>query len=98
MMRQTRLQAIRSRVERLAQACGTTDDEPLLVHWGNPYDTCPGCQYDLDAHACREAIAEAEREGGPDAPSRKVIFYWWPKTLTACPQCGVSLETTWPKP
>jgi hypothetical protein len=97
MMRQTSLQAMRSRVERLAQACGTDDEEPLLVHWGNLYNTCPSCEYDLDAHACREAIADAERDDGPDAPPRRVVVYWCSKTLTTCPRCGDLLETTWPK-
>jgi hypothetical protein len=95
MMRQTSLQAIRSRVERLAQACGTTNEEPFVVRWGTPYDNCPGCGYDLDAHACREAIADAEREDWPDSLPRRVIFYWWPKMLATCPRCGVSLPTEW---
>ena len=55
----------------------------------NPYDNCPDCGYDLDGHAFKQAIAEAESKDGPDPPPNRVVFYWWPKTLTACPRCGV---------
>jgi hypothetical protein len=52
-----------------------------VIHWMNPYDNCHACGYDLDGHAFRQAIADSEREAGPDLPSHRVIFYWWPKTL-----------------
>jgi hypothetical protein len=53
-----------------------------------PYDNCPNCGYDLDGHAFKQAIAEAEARDGPDPPPSRVVFYWWPKSLTACPRCG----------
>ena len=84
------LQAIRSRVERLAQACGTADAETLLNHRGNPYNKCSGCGYDVDAHAQAQAVADAQREDGPEA-TRKIIVYWWPMTLKVCPECGAEL-------
>ena len=61
----------------------------------NPYDHCLNCGCDLDGHACKQALAEAEVKDGPERPPSRVIFYWWPKSLTACPRCGVPLGTTW---
>ena len=26
--------------QRLAQACGSTDEQRLVIHWKNPYDNC----------------------------------------------------------
>ena len=86
-MRRASLQVIRSRVQRLAQACGT-DEQRLVIRWMNPYDHCLKCGYDLDGHAFKQAIAEAEAKDGPDPPPNRVVFYWWPKSLTACPRCG----------
>ena len=54
----------------------------------NPYDHCLKCGYDLDGHAFKQAVAEAEARDGPDPPPNRVIFYWWPKTLNGCPRCG----------
>lgn len=93
-MRRGSLQAIRSRVQRLAQSCGTADEQRLVIHWMNPYDSCLTCGYDLDGHAFKQAVAEAEARDGPDPPPTRVVFYWWPKSLTACPQCGGSLRTS----
>ncbi len=59
----------------------------------NPYDHCLNCGYDLDGHAFKQAIAEAEAKDEPDPPPNRVVFYWWPKTLNACPQCGVPLPS-----
>ena len=57
-MRRASLQAIRSRVPRLAQTCGSTDEQRLVVHWMNPYDNCLKGGYDLarpriQASGCR---------------------------------------------
>ena len=80
--------------QRLALACGSADEQRLVIHWMNPYDNCPNCGYDLDGHAFQQqAVAEAEAEDGPDPPPSRVVFYWWPKSLKACPQCGVPLPS-----
>lgn len=91
MMRQASLKTIRSRVERLSQGCGATDQPRLVIHWMQPYDNCLNCGYDLDEHARNQAIAEAEAADGTDPPSSRVVFYWWPGSLTSCPQCGMEL-------
>ena len=93
-MRWGSLRGPRSRVERLARACGTQDEPRLVIHWMNRYDACPGCGYDLDAHAFRQAVADAEKHEGPNPPRKEIAFYWWPKDLTTCPRCGIML--TWP--
>ena len=93
-MRRASLQAIRSRVQRLSQACGTANEERLVIHWMNPYDNCLNCGYDLDGHAFKQAVAEAEAKDGPDPSPSRVVFYWWPKTLTTCPRCGCPLPTS----
>jgi len=67
------LRAIRSRVERLENACGMNDEEVLFIHWRNPYDNCPGCGYDLDTHASELALEKAKQADGPDAPRTRVI-------------------------
>ena len=92
-MRRASLHAIRSRVQRLAQACGSADEQRLVIHWMNPYDNCPSCGYDLDGHAFKQAVVEAEARDGPDPPPNRVVFYWWPKSLKACPQCGGPLPS-----
>ena len=79
--------------QRLALACGSADEQRLVIHWMNPYDNCPNCGYDLDGHAFQQAVAEAEAEDGPDPPPSRVVFYWWPKSLKACPQCGIPLPS-----
>ena len=38
-------------------------------------------------------ISEAEAEDEPDPPPNRVVFYWWPKSLKACPQCGGPLPS-----
>jgi len=43
----------------LALACGSADEQRLVIHWMNPYDNCPNCGYDLDGHAFQQAVAEA---------------------------------------
>jgi hypothetical protein len=90
-MKRTSLPAIRTRVERLARACGADAPQTLIVHWVQPYDTCPACGYDLDAHARDEALEKARCEESPDARPCRVLTYYWPHTLGACPRCGASL-------
>ena len=63
----------------------------LVIRWMNPYDHCSSCGYDLDEHALRQAIADAETRRGASNPS--IVFYWWPKSVSACPQCGVALRS-----
>lgn len=90
-MKRASLPAIRSRVERLAREYDADAEETLIIHWLQPYDNCPTCGYDLDAHARDETVESARREEGPDAPTPRVLFYWWPRMLGACPRCGATL-------
>ena len=89
-MRNASLQAIRSRVERLAEAWKRDAQELLFIRWRTPYDNCPGCGYDLDAHARNEALPKSATTA-PDSAPQRVIFYWWPGTLKTCPRCGGEL-------
>jgi len=66
-------------------------DSPSGPFWLHAYDNCPTCGYNLDAHVRDEALEKARREDGPDARRCRVVFYWWPRLLRTCPQCGVSL-------
>ena len=75
---------------------------PSGVHWSHPYDDCPHCGFDLDQYACTQAIADADASDAREAPDlpvhRRVVFYWWPQTLTACPHCRQPLaypELAW---
>jgi hypothetical protein len=88
MMERGSLQAIRSRVERLAEACGGDREDVLVIHWMQPYDNCPSCGYNLDGHARDEALAKARDEAGPETPIRGIVFYWWPRSLSKCPKCS----------
>ena len=90
-MRRASLRAIRSRVERLADACGADEEPTIVIHWLHAYDNCPSCGYNLEAHARDQALEKARREDGPDARKRRVVFYWWPSMLGACPRCGATL-------
>jgi hypothetical protein len=75
-------------VDRLAEATGADDEDVLIVHWLQPYDNCPSCGYNLDAHARDEALAKAREANASDAPARGVVFYWWPRSLSSCPNRG----------
>lgn len=92
-MRRASLQAIRSRGSTLgadvrkyrrAASSGSLDE---------PVRQLPQVRYDLDGHAFKQAVAEAEATDGPDPPPNRVVFYWWPKSLKACPRCGVPLSS-----
>ena len=91
MIRRGNLQAIRSRVERLAEACGADKENVVVIHWMQPYDNCPSCGYNLDGHARDEALAKAREADRPETPGRGVVFYWWPRDLSTCPICGQAL-------
>ena len=36
----------------------------MVIHWIQPYDSCPACGYDLNAHVRDEALEKARREDG----------------------------------
>lgn len=88
-MRHSSLQSIRSRVERLADQYEPKEPEVLLIHWKNPFDNCPECGCDLDAHARGQVLAKVQRDGD----KRQIFFYWWPNMLDKCPDCGGPLPT-----
>jgi uncharacterized protein (DUF983 family) len=93
-MKRATLPAIRSRLDRLAREFGADAEATLVIHWLQPYDNCPTCGYDLDAHARDETVERARRKDGVEAGARRVLFYWWPQMLGACPHCGASLPWT----
>lgn len=73
------LQAIRSRIERLAGSYQRTG--PFLIKWEQTDDRCPACGYDIGEHVLAAAHKEAETSDR--------VYIWvdtwdWP----VCPQCG----------
>ena len=90
-MRGSSLSAIRARVERLVSAWPSSP-EPLFVSWVPPYERCPCCAADLEAHAQAAAFAEAVEGHAPREPPPKLVFYSIDE-LTTCPQCGTPLPS-----
>jgi hypothetical protein len=88
-VRGSTLRAAWTRVTRLTAAYQVDrQPETIFIRWAHPYDRCPACGYDLDAHSRAAAVAEAQAADGAGAPPRRVIFYGV-DDLESCPTCGV---------
>ena len=88
-MRGAALRTIQRRVDRLA-ADRQVGRKFVLLHWTHPYEQCPSCGFDLDAHCSTAALAEAQAAGrmGAAAPA----FIWYSTAdVDACPGCGGAL-------
>jgi hypothetical protein len=88
-MRRSSLQAIHSRVDRIA-ASRQADEQDLIVivHEIIPYDRCAQCGCDLVEHSRMAAVAKAQAEDGPGASPRRFISVCWDDDRPTCPACG----------